>query len=106
MEIKITSNSSYLKEVEQGKSYLIQYGTLRKGQDTIVDIFITGADHLSHQKSCGCTTPSVEIQDGGFKLTIKYDNAKIGSINQFVKERVSINGEVKEIRFDLRGQIV
>lgn len=103
MEIK--SNSQYFKEDVPNKHYYIDYGTIKRGTNTDVIITIEGVNHLSVAKSCQCTQPSVEVIENGVVLTIKYDNNKIGTINQFVKEKVSVNGKVEEIKFDLKGQI-
>ena len=47
------------------------------------------------------------LPEGGFTLTIEYDNQKIGVISQVVLERVVNNkNEQKLITFHLKGTIV
>ena len=104
--MKVTSESNFLKVVEENEAYTIQYGSLRKGSNTNVEIFITGASHLSASKTCQCTQPTIEILPDSIKLTIKYDSNKVGTINQQVKEKVQVGEEQKTIIFNLKGQII
>lgn len=104
--MKITSESNRLQTVKENQTYTIQYGALRKGADTKVEIFLEGAAHLSYTKSCQCTAPNIEVLENGIKLTISYDNKKVGTINQYVEETVRVEGEQKKIRFNLKGQII
>lgn len=105
--MKITSKSPRLQVIEENQGYNINYGSIKKGSDTKVEILIEDIDHLSVSKSCGCTAPTVEILNNGIILKIVYDNKKVGTINQWVKERVKLkSGEQKIIQFNLKGQIV
>ncbi len=104
--MKVTSNSAYLQANEENSVYTINCGTLRKGANTNVEILITDVTHISASKTCQCTQPIIEIMQNGVKLTIKYDNNKVGTINQQVKETVKDGAESKTIIFNLRGQII
>jgi hypothetical protein len=96
-----------LEEVLKNRIYNINYGILKHGSDTQVDIDILGVSHLSVTKSCGCTTPTVALLSNGLRLTISYDNTKIGTINQTVTEKVQAEDkEIKTITFHLKGTIV
>lgn len=84
----------------------INYGDIKTGGNTTVDVFIHDAIHLKSERSCGCTEPQIEIQfDGSPKLSIIYDNNKTGIINQYVIETVLDNqtGKEVDIRFNLKG---
>jgi hypothetical protein len=103
MEIKGTNQ---LSEVVKNQEYLIDYGTIEQGTETTVLIDVTDADHLSVSKSCGCTTPTVEIKPNGFQIKVSYDNNKLGTINQRVTERcVDKEGNQKTVTFNLKGNI-
>ena len=105
-KMEITSNSPFLQEIEKNQAYNINYGTLKKGANTRVDITIKNVSHLTVNKSCGCTMPSVEVIDNGLILTITYDSNKVGTINQNVKERAVLeDGTQKLIVFNLKGSI-
>lgn len=104
MEIKSAFN---LTEVVKDSIYEINYGTLKKGSNTLVSILITGVEHVSVSKSCGCTAPTVEILTDGLRLDIQYDSNKMGVINQQVVERVMDKEKnQKTITFKLKGAIV
>ena len=104
--MKIESKSNRLQTVKENQTYNINYGALRKGADTKVEIFIEEVAHLSYVKSCQCTAPIIEVLENGIKVTITYDNKKVGTINQYIEETVLSKGEKKKIRFNLKGQIV
>lgn len=103
--MKITTDER-VKEVSENTSYIIQYGTIKKGTDTAVSITIEGAEHLSVTKTCGCTMPSVISSPGRIDLVISYDSKKMGVINQRVIEKVLDKGVEKSISFNLTGTIV
>lgn len=105
--MKIESEFNLRKNVEN-ENYDIDYGTIKKGSDTKVVIQFRDVNHLSVTKSCGCTMPTVELSpEGGFDLTIEYDNQKIGVISQVVLERIVNNkNEQQLITFNLKGKIV
>lgn len=104
--MKITSTSKLLHTVKENQTYQINYGALRKGSNTKVEIIFNGAEHLNTTKSCGCTTPTVEILENGFKMTVEYNNQKVGTINQYIEETVREGKGQKKIRINLKGQIV
>ena len=102
----IITGSPQLKEVVKNQEYNIEYGTLKKGDGTQINIKITGVTHLSISKTCGCTTPNVEIGVNEINISINYDNTKLGSINQRVTERCTDkSGSQKTIIFNLKGNI-
>ena len=105
--MKIESNKK-LKENVENADYDINYGTIKAGSDTKVVIKITGVNHFSVNKSCGCTMPTIELlPEGGFNLIVSYDNQKLGVINQAIWERVvDENNNQKLITFNLKGTIV
>ena len=105
--MKIESQFKLVQNVEN-EDYDINFGTIKKGTDTKVVIKFSDVNHLSVTKSCGCTMPTIELlSEGGFTLTIEYDNQKIGVISQVVLERVVNNkNEQKVITFHLKGTIV
>lgn len=104
--MKIISESNSLKTLEENKGYEINYGNIKKGSNTKVDIIFKGVTFLNYEKSCGCTTPTVVILDEGFKISISYDQNKVGTINQYVDVFVSEEKIEKKIRFNLKGQIL
>jgi hypothetical protein len=105
--MKIESQFNLVQNTEN-ENYDINFGTIKKGTDTKVVIKFNEVNHLSVTKSCGCTMPTIELlPEGGFTLTIEYDNQKIGVISQAVWERVLNNkNEQKLITFNLKGTIV
>jgi hypothetical protein len=104
MEIKSAFN---LKEIVKDSIYEIDYGTLKSKSNTLVSIIITGVEHVSVSKSCGCTAPTVEILPDGLILNIQYDSNKMGVINQQVVERVMDKDKKQStITFKLKGAIV
>jgi len=103
--MKITTDKR-VKEVAENTSYMIQYGTIKKGSDTSVLIVIEDAEHVSATKTCGCTMPSIVSTPGRIELTITYDSKKLGVINQRVVEKVLDKGVEKSISFNLTGTIV
>jgi hypothetical protein len=105
--MKIESQFKLVQNVEN-EDYDINFGTIKKGTDTKVVIKFSDVNHLSVTKSCGCTMPTIELlPEGGFTLTIEYDNQKVGVISQVVLERVGTNkNEQKVITFHLKGTIV
>lgn len=103
--MKITSTSNRLVEDRPNQIYTIEYGSIKTGTDTRLEILFEDATYLKYGKSCQCTAPSVEILDNGFKLIIHYDNKKMGTINQYVDAFVKDGEEQKKVRFNLKGQI-
>lgn len=97
-----------LKENVENLDYDINFGTIKKGTDTKVVINFSDVNHLSVTKSCGCTMPTIQLlPEGGFTLTIEYDNQKVGVISQAVWERVvDEKNEQRLITFNLKGTIV
>ena len=105
--MKIESQFKLIQNVEN-ENYDINFGTIKKGSNTKVEIKFSDVNHLNVTKSCGCTMPEVVLlPEGGFSLFITYDNQKIGVISQFVLERVlNSNNEQKLITFNLKGTII
>lgn len=105
--MKIESQFKLVQNVEN-EDYDINFGTIKAGTDTKVVIKFSDVNHLSVTKSCGCTMPTIELlPEGGFTLTIEYDNKKIGVISQVVLERIVNNkNEQKVITFHLKGKII
>lgn len=102
----IITGSTQLKEIVKNQEYNIEYGTLKRGDGTQINIKIKDVQHLSISKTCGCTTPTVEIGVDEVNISIAYDNQKIGTINQRVTERCSDkSGSQKTIVFNLKGNI-
>lgn len=100
------TGSPQLKEVVKNQEYNIEYGTLKRGDGTQISIKITDVDHLSISKTCGCTSPSVEVKADEVNISISYDNQKLGTINQRVTERCTDkSGEQRTIIFNLKGNI-
>lgn len=98
-----------IKTIIDKNTYEINYGNLKKGANTEVNIVISDVDHLSIAKTCGCTNPTVQLRvDGGITLIVKYDSNKLGVINQSIFEKV-IDRETKTektITFKLLGTII
>jgi hypothetical protein len=105
--MKIESQFKLVQNVEN-EDYDINFGTIKKGTDTKVVIKFSDVNHLFVSKSCGCTMPMLTLlPEGGFTLTIEYDNQKIGVISQVVLESVVNNkNEKKLVTFHLKGAIV
>jgi hypothetical protein len=104
--MKITG-SQQLKEVIKNQEYDIDYGTIKYGSNTLVNIKLEGVQHVSVSKTCGCTTPTVEIQPDAVMIAVSYDNKKLGTINQRVTERCTDStGTQKIINFNLKGNII
>lgn len=104
--MKITG-SPQLKEVVKNQEYNIEYGTIKYGDNTLVNIKLEGVEHVSVSKTCGCTTPTVEIQPNGVTIAVSYDNKKLGTINQRVTERCTDStGTQKIVVFNLKGNII
>ncbi len=102
----IITGSPQLKEVVKNQEYNIEYGTLKRGDGTQINVKITDVEHLSISKTCGCTTPTVEVGVDEVNISISYDNQKVGTINQRVTERCSDkSGAQKTIIFNLKGNI-
>lgn len=100
------TGSPQLKEVVKNQEYNIDYGTLRRGDGTQINVKITDVKHLSISKTCGCTSPIVEIGVNEVNISIRYDNQKIGSINQRVTEIcLDKSGLQRIIIFNLKGNI-
>lgn len=100
------TGSPQLKEVVKNQEYNIEYGTLKRGDGTQINVKITDVEHLSISKTCGCTSPSVEIKAEEVNISISYDNQKIGTINQRVTERCTDkSGAQRTIIFNLKGNI-
>ncbi len=100
------TGSPQLKEVVKNQEYNIEYGALRRGDGTQINVKITDVEHLSISKTCGCTSPSVEIGVNEINISISYDNQKIGAINQRVTERcLDKSGSQRTIIFNLKGNI-
>lgn len=101
------TGSQQLKEVVKNQEYNIEYGTIKYGENTLVNIKLEGVQHISVSKTCGCTTPTIEIQPDGVLVTVSYDNTKLGTINQRVTERCTDStGTQKTINFNLKGNII
>lgn len=105
--MKISSNFN-LKKVIENEIYDVDYGVLTKGSNTTVEVLFKDVEHLLVKATCGCTTPEIVLlPEGGFNLVIKYDNNKMGIINQAVTERVlDKNNNELVVTFRLKGQIV
>lgn len=104
--MKITG-SPQLKEVVKNQEYNIEYGTIKYGDNTLVNIKLEDVEHVSVSKTCGCTTPTVEIQPNGVAIAVSYDNKKLGTINQRVTERCTDStGTQKIVVFNLKGNII
>lgn len=104
--MKITG-SPQLKEVVKNQEYNIEYGTIKYGDNTLVNIKIENAEHVSVSRTCGCTTPTVELQPNGVMIAVSYDNKKLGTINQRVTERCTDStGTQKIVVFNLKGNII
>lgn len=101
------TGSPQLKEVVKNQEYDINYGEIKHGGNTLVNIEIRDVEqHVSISKTCGCTMPTVEIHKDWIAIAIAYDNTKIGIINQRVTERcVGKDGVQKVIVFNLKGNI-
>ena len=69
--MKITG-SPQLKEVVKNQEYNIEYGTIKYGDNTLVNIKLEDVEHVSVSKTCGCTTPTVEIQPNGVTIAVSY----------------------------------
>lgn len=103
--MKIESNFNLVQNVEN-VNYDINYGEIKKGDDTKVTIKFSDVNHVSVSKSCGCTMPTIELSEGIFYLTIEYDNQKVGTIFQAIWETVlDSNNEQKIVTFNLKGNI-
>jgi hypothetical protein len=105
--MKITSNKQILEKVNE-LTYNINYGTLKAGSDTNINITFADVSHISVTKTCQCTMPTIELlPQGGFDMKISYDPKKIGVINQSVFEKVVNNqNEQVVITLNLKGIIV
>jgi hypothetical protein len=104
--MKITG-SPQLKEVVKNQEYNIEYGTIKYGDNTLVNIKIENVEHVSVSRTCGCTTPTVELQPNGVMIAVSYDNKKLGTINQRVTERCTDStGTQKIVVFNLKGNII
>lgn len=102
----IITGSPQLKEVVKNQEYNIDYGNLKIGDGTQINVSIKDVEHLSISKTCGCTTPKVEIAPDGINISISYDSQKLGVINQRVTERcLDKSGTQKTITFNLKGNI-
>ena len=108
--MKISTETNFkFTEKEVNKTYELDFGTIKKGTDTTAKVLFEYADHLTVKKSCGCTTPTIEILGNNiFNLIIQYDKNKNGTINQWVKETVldSTTGKQTEVKVELKGTIV
>ena len=85
--LNITNNSPNVALLSFNKkevNYLINYGVIKKGDNTKVDLFVnTGGnklDNLSIRSSCGCTTAIPVRISTGYILKVEYDNKRIGQI--------------------------
>lgn len=104
--MKITG-SPQLKEVVKNQEYNIEYGTIKYGGNTLVNIKLEEVEHVSVSKTCGCTTPTIEIQPNSVMISVSYDNKKLGTINQKVTERCTDStGTQKVVIFNLKGNII
>lgn len=102
----IITGSPQLKEVVKNQEYNIEYGTIKHGDNTLVNIKIENIEHISVSKTCGCTLPVVNKIEDGISLAISYDNTTLGTINQRVTERcMGKDGGQKTIIFNLKGNI-
>jgi hypothetical protein len=101
--MKITLESNIIKVKEENKAYDVNYGNLKKGSDTKVDVVFEGVEYLKNKTSCGCTEPTITILEEGFLITINYDSNKVGTINQYVDITTTEN---QKVRFNLKGQIL
>jgi hypothetical protein len=102
----IITGSPQLKEVVKNQEYNIEYGTLKRGDGTQINVKITDVEHLSISKTCGCTSPSVESKADEIQISISYDSQKIGAINQRVTEMCADkSGSQRTIIFNLKGNI-
>lgn len=101
--MKITLESNIIKVKEENKAYDVNYGNLKKGSNTKVDVLFEDVEYITHKKSCGCTSPTITILDKGFNLSIQYDSNKVGTINQYLEITTTEN---QKVRFNLKGQIV
>lgn len=97
MEVRYTSPI-----ITEKREYLIDYGAIKRGSDTRVNLDFYGAEYLGYSKSCSCTEPTVTKYDGYFTVTISYDSNKTGTINQYVLIKTSSG----DVRIDLKGQII
>lgn len=105
--MKITSTSPNFKQIEENQAYEINYGAIKKGSNTKVEILFEDVEYLSHSKSCGCTNPEITLLNNGFTLTIKYDSLKVGTINQQVKvNTMDKEKKTTKIIFNLKGQVL
>lgn len=103
----IELKSPIITEKTENQNYDINYGVLKKGANTEVNVNFSGCNFLSFRKSCQCSQPEVTLLNDGFELTIKYDSKKIGTISQYIEITVEEeNKEQKKVRFNLKGQIV
>jgi len=105
--MEIVKNEKF-EELLENEAYDLNLGTLKVGANIEETLKLVGENltHISITKSCGCTMPKVIIASDGITINISYDSNKIGIINQWVKERYLDNGTQKEIRINLKGEIV
>jgi len=67
---KITDKYSFYKE---GEGYILNLGTIRKGEDTKVELLFEGFEGLNLKGGCSCVTKTkTDLEEGKVKYTLKY----------------------------------
>lgn len=100
MVVKI--NSEKVSVTNEGNSYFLDYGILRQGVDTKIDLEVITNIPLTFHSTCGCTIPTMIKTNGGYEGSIIYDSKRMGGFGK----TVTITGTNTSGSITLRGTVI
>jgi hypothetical protein len=94
---------------EEGGNYIFDYGLLKKGDNTDININISDGYNISNiqvTSSCGCTVPKILIADKkNFNLEISYNSNLLGHFYKKITAKFKSENQLKSVIINIKGVV-
>lgn len=104
MNIETTKDN--VKITKSVGNYVIDFGTLRKNQEAIAELRVTGVSSLSTSSTCGCTVSTPVKIESGYSLSIEYrDTKKVKPFAKTVLYKAEEGGTKIQGNIKIKGRV-
>ncbi len=73
--MQITKKTEKYNFYQEGKDYILNLGSIKRGEDTTTVLHFQNTNGLTVNSTCGCTVADKkQLEDGSIEYSIKYKN--------------------------------
>lgn len=109
-DFKVENLSSDMVSMEIKDKIVLDYGTLRRGAPSTIQISIKDKKNLitrfNASSSCSCTVPTPRKKGDTYFVSIKYNTDLVGRINKDITFRITREGKTLNFKANITGTVI